>query len=67
MPQFVLRPPQLRTKAATLKLPPWLDDCRNNVCLQRPIAIAVHFGLATQPCRLLRSKNHHFAKPRFHT
>ncbi|WP_221897985.1 hypothetical protein [Bathymodiolus japonicus methanotrophic gill symbiont] len=60
-----LRPQRLRTKAASSLLPHWLDgysEC--NSCSSRVLA-STH-RISELPCRLSGTKNHHFAKLRFH-
>jgi len=46
--QFALRPIQLRTKAASLNLPHWLNGCRDKILASRA-NLQVHFGLANFP------------------
>ncbi|WP_221893798.1 hypothetical protein [Bathymodiolus japonicus methanotrophic gill symbiont] len=52
-----LRPQRLRTKAASSLLPHWLDGYSRAASTRR---------ISELPCRLSGTKNHHFAKLRFH-
>jgi len=65
VPQFVLRPLQLRTKAATLNLPHWLDGCRDKILASLAHCYRSALRIGEFPCRLLRTKNHHFASAPF--
>jgi len=55
VPQFVLRPLQLRTKAATLKLPHWLDGCRDKILASLAHCYRSTLRIGEFPCRLLRT------------
>ena len=64
-PQYALRSLQLRTKAATLKLPQWLDGYRDKILASLAHCYRSALRIGEFPCRLLRTKNHHFAKLRW--
>ena len=64
MPQYVLRSPQLRTKSCYVKATS-NDLTAVGIKFLPPERASSSLRIGEFPCRLLRTKNHHFAKLRF--